>query len=143
MAALFPDILIRRAFPPFPFMSRMAPFSSNCISLTVRSHISCALAPEAYIRHRSTLSLIPILLHSFGRASSIRTSSTVNTARFLWLAFFMGSFISELLKTHAASKSRFWAYSEKDKSADSLWFFVEALHLRSVSIQVRNSESVA
>src|SRR5665648_837052 len=130
-------------FPPLPFIFSEAPFGWNCMFPTVRSHISSALAPLAYIRLRRTMSLRPVSLQLSGNLSSIVTSCIEKTALFFLEAFFIGILLILFLKTDAAAKLRFWAYPEKDTNADSLWFFVDALQPRSSSIHIKNSINIS
>ena len=67
-----------RYLPPFPFNVSVAVSLSNLTSATVRLHISCALAPLAYITLSSVLSRNPILLLVSGRLSNSFTSFKEN-----------------------------------------------------------------
>jgi hypothetical protein len=124
--------------PPLPFNINDALSLPVWTSPTLRSHISCARAPLAYIVLKSVLSLNSMARSFPGKFNNIETSFNVKTARVLCIPFFEGSFLTLSRNTVAASKFRFWAYSANDDKADNLWFRVDALQPRS-SNQIKKS----
>ena len=109
------------------------------MSPTVKSHTSCALVPLAYIKHSKVLSLNPISLLESGNWNRVLTSSLVNELLPLRGTFFFGTFSTQFLKVTAEPKSLFCAYIENAAIAESLWFLVLTLQLRSDSNQLKNS----
>lgn len=69
----------------------------------------------------------------------VLTSSLVNELLPLRGTFFFGTFSTQFLKVTAEPKSLFCAYIENAAIAESLWFLVLTLQLRSVSSQLKNS----
>lgn len=81
-----------------PFSVSVAVSLSNLTSATVKLHISCALAPLAYITLSSVLSRNPILLLASGMLSNSFTSFKENAVLVGWLCFFAGILLMPLRK---------------------------------------------
>ena len=63
-----------RVFDPLPINVTDAFLSFIWSPFTVKSHISCALAPVAYINESRTLSLNPVSYLSSGSANTLLTA---------------------------------------------------------------------
>ena len=121
-------IIIRRDLFPFPMRVIRTWFFCFCMSRTLKSQISCALAPLAYMKFRRTLSRLPVYFLSSGICSRTVTSFKENTVRGPDFCFFTGIFFKLCMNTDAASRSWFCAYAANDDKAASRWLRVEAVH---------------
>ena len=121
-------IFTRLVFSPLPVRVRIAfPFSSCVMFFTVRSHISCALAPLEYITDSRTKSRNPSISVVSGRLRRIAISSRVKELRcfpFTLRKDFLAIRAKLLWKIYPASKFLFWAYSAKEANAPIRCFAV-------------------